>query len=54
MISAPSAILIYNDKQRAKAEEFLHEMVDRAIAAEGTCTVGCGGFYLYFLCSLTQ
>jgi D-lactate dehydrogenase (cytochrome) len=32
------AILLYNDKQRKKAEEVFHRMVKRAVELEGTVT----------------
>ena len=32
------AILLYNDKQRKKAEEVVHRMVKRAVELEGTVT----------------
>lgn len=34
-----SAILIYNDAQRKKAETVVHRMVKRAVEMEGTVTV---------------
>ena len=34
-----TAILLYGESERARIEEFLHKMVDRALEAEGTCTV---------------
>ena len=32
-------ILVYNDDQRKKAEELVHNMVKRAVELEGTVTV---------------
>jgi D-lactate dehydrogenase (cytochrome) len=34
-----SAILLYNDAQRVKAESVVHRMVKRAVEMEGTVTV---------------
>lgn len=32
--------MLYNDRERAKAEHVVHDMVKRAIEMEGTVTVG--------------
>lgn len=36
-----------NPKERAKVEKCVHDMVDRALEMEGTCTV-CWGFPGWF------
>lgn len=39
MLTSVLVILVYNDKQRKKAEELVHKMVKRAVELEGTVTV---------------